>query len=157
LITQILSEDIDCKCIIEPTTNTTLLKTKADEMPEYDFKSDLFNALKIDNEKTLDSLIKLSDNFKLTKSMFSSEIKLIDRKEFDKTTTRKGQEERIALQKKCPCKYFLSKPIFDKKFKVAVVSIGMNCGPLCGHGGYYIYRLKNGVWESDNGFAFWIS
>jgi len=88
--------------------------------------------------------------------------KLLKRKkviEFD-TTMIGEKKSRIYWDKmleKYHCIGMINTPLFNLKKDMAIVEIGYNCGTLCGEGGTYIYRLKNGKWELYLTIEKWVS
>jgi hypothetical protein len=79
--------------------------------------------------------------------------------EYD-TTMMAEKKSRIYWNKmleKYHCIGMINTPLFNLKKDMAILEIGYNCGTLCGEGGTYIYRLKNGKWELYLTIEKWVS
>jgi len=157
-ITQVFSdESFECSYIIRPNANSNLLEDIENEMPAINYRNRFNVILKIDNKNTLDSLMDLSKNFDFKDSMFGKKTELIEYSKFD--SIRKvldsiagfGTEKEIEEYfEKCPNDfYFISKPIFDKNYRIAVIDIQMGFTHLDLGSHPSIYRLNNGIWEKD--------
>ena len=156
LITQIFSDSLfECSYIIRPNANSNLLEDIENEMPAINYRNKLNGILRIDNKNTLDSPFGLSKNFDFKDSMFGKKTELIEYSKFDSirkkldSLAQFGTEKQIdTFFEKCPNDfYFISKPIFDKNYRTAVIDIQMGLTHLRSHPS--IYRLNNGIWEKD--------
>ena len=156
LITQIFSDEYyDCSCIVKTKSDENLIDRIELEMPALNFRKKTTDILNVNRESTLDSLIRLSEHFKLKNSMFRSKTKLIEQRQFDsiknvlESIAKNGTEKEIETAfRKCPTDfYFLSKPLFDKNFKIAIIDINLGFVHTRTHP--RIYRLKHGIWEQD--------
>ncbi len=108
---------------------------------------------KIEKKETLDSLLNLSSNFEFKNSMFKSETELIDLNQFkvikteiDSIVKYGSVKEKKQMFLDCPSKfYFISKPVFDKEYKTAVIDIQMGFTSLkskpC------VFKFENGTWK----------
>lgn len=52
---------------------------------------------------------------------------------------------------------FIRMPLFSRDFKTAIVDIGIHCGTLCGEGGRYVYKKKEGKWVLIATINEWVS
>ncbi len=126
-------------------------------MPAINYRNRLNGILRIDKKNTLDSLIGLSKNFDFKDSMFGNKTELIEYSKFDSirkkldSLAQFGTEKQIdTFFEKCPNDfYFISKPIFDKNYRTAVIDIQMGFTHLDLGSHLSIYRLNNGIWEKD--------
>ena len=153
-ISQIFSNEVyECSYLIKPNPVYNLLETIEEEMPALDYENRLMGILKVD-EKTLDSLLNLSNDFDFKKSMFKSGTELIDINKY--ITIRKGLDsiaqfgtelEKNQMFSECPSEfYFISKPIFDKEYKTAVIDIQIGFTCLRSHP-WIFSRNENGNWK----------
>jgi hypothetical protein len=155
-ITQIFSNELEYECssIIKPSSKYNLLEMLEHEMPDTNYRNRLIEALKIKQTETLDSLLDLSKDFEFQNSMFNKGTELIDINQFSVIKTegdsiiKYGSDKEIEQYfTKCPSVfYFISKPVFDKEYKTAVIDIR----PAFLHlrSGPWIFELNNGIWES---------
>jgi hypothetical protein len=51
--------------------------------------------------------------------------------------------------------YEVSKPVFSKDGKTAIVYVGFRCGSKCGNGGAALYRWENGQWKLEKNLFSW--
>ncbi len=153
-ISQVFSNEVyECSYLIKPNSEYNLLETIEEEMPALDYGNRLMDILKVD-EKTLDSLLNLSNDFELKKAMFKSGTELIDSNKY--ITIRKGLDsiaefgtelEKNQMFSECPSEfYFISKPIFDKEYKTAVIDIQIGFTCLRSHPRIFT-RKENGMWK----------
>jgi len=124
LIQQILEND-SCNCIME-MSNESMIKISMAENPGFNIRKEIMKKLHLENQRQLDSLEKVSENFVLdTLWLKQANITIIP-----KDSIRGLTKDRSAkLIKKCPTGilYFF-KPILNKD-KTAVLSYGyaFNC------------------------------
>lgn len=157
LMTQIFYYDNDslCSYIVEPEPNSSLLKTIEEEMPDLNYRERLMEILGTENESSLDSLIALSSNFEFKPSMFKEASKIISLDEFKSITktmdsiVKNGSQETIdSYFGNCPGgTYFVSKPIFNKDFSIAVISINM--AYVCIWRFPRVYHFIDNQWVDD--------
>jgi hypothetical protein len=153
-ITQVFSKEFECSAIIKPSTKSNLLEMMENERPGENYRNRLMEALKIKRTETLDSLLDLSKDFEFKNSKFNKGTELIDINQFNVIKTeidsilKYGSDKEIDQYfRKCPISiYFISKPVFDKEYKTAVIDIRdaflhLRSGP-------WIFELNNGIWES---------
>jgi len=153
-ITQIFStENYECSYIIKSSSEYNLLETIESEMPALNYRNRLMEILKVEKKETLDSLLYLSNDFELTNSMFKNGTELIDinkykviRIKLDSIAKYGTEKEKSEMFSECPSQfYFISKPIFDKEYKTAVIDIQM--GFTCLRSQPWIFELENGTWK----------
>jgi len=154
-ISQVFSNKIyDCSYVIKPNPEYNLLETIEEEMPALDYRNRLMDILKVGKKQTLDSLVNLSHDFEFRQSMFKSGTELIDLNKY--STIRKGLDsiakfgtevEKDQMFSECPSEfYFISKPIFDKEYKTAVIDIQMGFTSIRSHP-WIFSRSEKGTWE----------
>ncbi len=51
----------------------------------------------------------------------------------------------------------ISLPLFSTDRKTVLISYSYNCGALCGHGGYYVFRKENTTWTLVSVLEEWVS
>lgn len=51
----------------------------------------------------------------------------------------------------------ISLPLFSEDRETALISYSYNCGVLCGHGGYYVFRKENTTWTLVSVLEEWVS
>jgi hypothetical protein len=145
LIGQIISRD-SCDCILE-FSNGSIVDYYKQIQPSFNFRKSLQVTLKTQNLKTLDSLVALSNNFKLDSTILrgiNKNVKVITQKqliEFGKDTT-------LEVYKICPRSILIiQKPVFNKDFNIAAVHQGYPFG--CDGGLTLTYEYKNKKWISE--------
>lgn len=131
IITKVLKEDTICDCVLEPPKES-LLEVREIEMPGRNNRKDLKIPLNIDNKNDLDSLINLSQKFQIRELLQKSKLKFVSKSTYDTLTTISGKKEvDKIIARKCPKGLLhISKPIFDKNFKIAVIDIEVAIGCL---------------------------
>ena len=139
LIQQLISEE-NCNCILE-IPKEDIVKLVMLENPNINSEN-YIKKLSLKNKKELDSLIKISESFKLDENYIKSRnIQIIKR---DSIRILFKDLNFVAKRCKKGVIYFL-KPIFNKKFDVAIINYG-RCGFCCALGSQtFIY--KNCKWE----------
>lgn len=151
LIKQIIAEQPECSCIVEPP-DKTIIEISLVETPRYDIRGYLKEKLNINSDTQLDSLSRLSKNFKLDEktSGLSCNI-IISRAELQKKVeeygANKGQE--IAYEK---CNYnilLLTKPVFNVDYTVAIIDVGIPY--TCIKTPPQIYIFKENKWVQKYG------
>ncbi len=151
LIKQIISEQSECSCFVKPP-DKTIIEISLEENPRYDIREYLKEKLNINSDTQLDSLSRLSRNFKLDeKTSGLSCNTIINRAELQKNIeeygTNKGQE--IAYEK---CNYnilLLTKPIFNVDYTVAVIDVDIPY--TCIKTPPQIYIFKKNKWVQKYG------
>ena len=139
-------EQTECSCIGNiPTEN--MVEISNAENPKYDIKTVLKKQLNVKSDSELDSLINLSQNFKLNiQKLNKYKIKIVSENDLLKfSDTSKVKYERFV--KNCPKGIiFIQKPIFDKNYEKAVFdySSGFSCVRILPSP---IYKLENGKWN----------
>ena len=139
-------EQTECSCIGNiPTEN--MVEISNTDNPKYDIKTVLKKQLNVKSDSELDSLINLSQNFKLNiQKLNKYKIKIVsenDLLKFGDTSVTKYEN----FVKKCPKGIiFIQKPIFDKNYQKAVFdySSGFSCVKILPSP---IYKLENGKWN----------
>ncbi|WP_291134389.1 hypothetical protein [Flavobacterium sp. UBA7663] len=137
LIGQIVSDN-SCNCMLE-IPKESIIAMSAIERPNYDIRKPLLEHLNLKSSSELDSLIRLSNNFILDKNLLMrNKVKLVDleflkslKRNFDLKTCSKGV---ICIQK----------PIFDKRYKTAIITY--TYAFTCSGGFIMTYIYKNGKW-----------
>lgn len=139
LIQQLILEE-NCECILEiPKENLNELEKI--ENPRVNFDSIYLEKLSFKNKKELDSMNNLSKNFSLdVKFLKEHNIKVIRR-----DSLRILKEDINFITKTCRNGLtFFIKPIFNKKFNVAIINYGPS-GICCGIP-RTIFEYKNNKW-----------
>ena len=139
-----------CTCVYQMSNESFVYEYEA-EMPNLNIKKVIIKDLKFKNERELDSVIKISKNYKFDFSSLQEYLHIIDNETFDTITDVKYLEKtRKIIYKKCPLGVFsISKPIFNKSFELAIIDIqltGLSCipSPLS------YYKFKNSEWVDVN-------
>jgi len=152
LVNQILSENINCQCIVEPPPETFLEIIKHD-MPEMHimFRKNTMAQLNMDQQSTLDSMLHLSNEFNLEKLLVNTSIKFIDGEVFESINSMEELEKwNKMLADKCPenlC--YITKPIFSEDFKLVLFDLGYpnySCFPSTRK----ILKYYNNKWDSSD-------
>jgi hypothetical protein len=143
LLRQILTDikkNEPCDCLLE-FSKTSIIQNIKMEQPQQlaAIKKDLIEKLELENSNDLDSLEQLSTNFKLDNDILKQfNIKLIKR-------------EMLAFKKQdtlfniCPTGVrSISKPIFDKQYKTAIVYFEYPF--TCFGGQIVVYNYNDGKW-----------
>lgn len=155
-IKEIFADDyFSCSYIIKPHSDDNLLNTLEEEMPESNYRIKISEILNIEKQSVLDSVIDLSKNFEYKKSMFNRDTKLIEQREFNSikkmldSVVKYGSKKEIdSIFAECPREfYFISKPIFDKNYKIAVIDIQIGFG--CLRSPLLVYYFENGKWVTE--------
>ncbi|MEO7977718.1 hypothetical protein [Flavobacterium sp.] len=144
LIQQLISEE-NCGCILE-IPKESLIEIQKLENPNSNFEKIYIRKLSLQNRNELDSLDKLSKNFKFEeKYLKKNNIKLIKR-----SSIRELEKGVTFFSKTCrnSFKYFI-KPIFNKEFNKAIINYG-SVG-LHGELGMKFFEYKNNKWMIKNG------
>lgn len=139
LIQQLILEE-NCECILEiPKENLNELEKI--ENPRVNFDSIYLEKLSFKNKKELDSMNNLSKNFSLdVKFLKEHNIKVIRR-----DSLRILKEDINFITKTCRNGLtFFIKPIFNKKFNVAIINYGLS-GMCCGIP-RTTFEYKNNKW-----------
>ncbi|SFA84256.1 hypothetical protein SAMN05660845_0581 [Flavobacterium swingsii] len=138
LIQQVILDDL-CVCILE-ITNESLIKTSQNENPRFDIQKLILEKLHLRDRKELDSIEKLTNNFILDSAFTRQKsIKVIPIKSLKELAKDPN------FFKTCPGGILgISKPIFNKEYKIAVLSHGYAFN--CIGGGMATYRFKDGKW-----------
>lgn len=150
LINFILSNDVLCDCLIEPSKESYIEIIKS-ERPEQNInftRNSLKEKLNIPQDSILDSSVALSTTFNLKNSISDLNIKIISSAEYERILTDNGIEKgRKLLLEKCPkglC--HMSKPIFNMDYTIADVSIKLNEESCLAVLTNSKYLLINGKW-----------
>lgn len=151
-ITEVFSSEFyDCAYIVKPKKDSNLLELIEQEMPALNYERELIEILKVEEGEKLEFLINRSKNFKFKNTMFKKGILLIDFERFTSIKTeldsKRITEKKEKFFSECPFEfYFISKPIFDKDYKIAIIDIQQ--GFTCLRSKPWIYELKNGKWKN---------
>ena len=144
LIQQLISED-SCGCILEIPKESLIYIHKL-ETRDSTFEKFILKKLSLKDEKELDSLEKLSENFKIDENYLKKEnIKLIKR-----DSVRIFEKDTNFYTKTCKRSFnYFIKPIFNKEFNKAII----NYGSVGVHGqlGLKFFEYKNNKWKEKNG------
>lgn len=142
LIGQIIWQD-SCDCILEFNSKSIVDYYKRN-LPSFNFRKSLQSNLKTHNLRITDSLVALSNNFRLDSTILyrnNKKIKVITETQllaFRKDTALK-------VFKICPKSIrIFQKPIFSEDFKTAVIHQSYPFG--CDGGLTLIYKYKNENW-----------
>ncbi|RTY85446.1 hypothetical protein EKL32_28580 [Flavobacterium sp. GSN2] len=147
LILQVISEEEDpkCNCILEIPKESMVEIIKLERPFQFlAIRKDLIKDLELNDESSLDSLIKVSNNFSLNEDLLNQKnIKLITHKMLDSARKNKWAN----FFEICPNGYlFMQKPIFDKYYKTAVINVGY--AGTCSPGSIRSYKFNDGKWIS---------
>ena len=146
LINDVLSDEHNiCECILEPP-NKSSLETFADEVPNFDYEKYILESFNLDNESDLKTLHGINDTLILKPNSLVSNIRVIYRNEWDEIFSKYRFGIRDTIYKRYPYLCYLTKPIFDKDYKIAIVDIGI--GSCLWHPPSKI-RLIDGKWQFD--------
>lgn len=138
-----------CNCIYQ-ISNESFVYRYESEMPRINIKKQIIEDLKFENQKELDSVIKISENYTFDFSNLKEYFHIIEDNSFDTITNYKYLEKtKKIISEKCPLGVLsISKPIFNKNFNLAIIDIqsGFSClaSPLS------YYKLKNDKWIEVN-------
>lgn len=142
LIEQVLKDNSFNDCCMLEIPEKTFLEIREEEMPSIAISTRkiIMEKLELTSDVILDSLQNQTRNFKINRDIINQfNLNLVN------DSKLKFIDENLTI---CPKGIILiSKPIFDKKFKTAVISIGF--GFTCSLGNVEKYRLKNGKWYHD--------
>ncbi|WP_055445608.1 hypothetical protein [Lacinutrix mariniflava] len=115
---------------------------------EAEFKEFLYKTFELKDEIDYNSLIGINEKLEIDQKLLKNKIKLVSRKEFDSIFSIKDlsikAKAKEDFQKKYLSMCYMSKPIFDKDFKTAIIDFGIGG---CLVSDPYIYRFINGKWE----------
>lgn len=108
----------------------------------------------------LKNQLDLFQAFKITEE-YAGQLKIITDATFKELEERsqKGEVNFFDwLISNCTNGYWsIAKPIFNETYDLALVVDGSLCGPLCGGGGTYIYKLQDGQWVEFKIISSWVS
>ncbi|WP_430401181.1 hypothetical protein [Flavobacterium sp.] len=142
LIQQVLKDNSFSDCCLLEIPEKTFLEIREEEMPliAISTKKIIMEKLQIKSDKSLDSLENQTRNFKINSDIINKyKLNLVNN-----DVLRFTDENLIVCPKGI---LIISKPIFDKNYKTAVVSIGF--GYTCSLGHIEKYRWKNGKWKQE--------
>jgi len=143
--------ETEIKCVAETSQFTMHMFRKGT------FKNFVKEELAIKDTIHLNSQIKNSANFKVTKELFPG-WNIISEEKFrlyQVSSSKKSIWESLGID--CPRGYLsISKPIFNESFDTALMAVGLTCGRLCGGGETRIYKLKEGKWKIDKVVGSWV-
>lgn len=146
LINDVLSSEYNfCECLLEPPNKTTL-HTFADDVPHFDYERYILESFNLDNESDLKNLHGINDSLILKPNSLASNIRVIYRNEWNEIFSKYRFGVRDTIYKRYPNLCFLTKPIFDKDYKTAIVDIDI--GGCLWHPPSKI-RLIDEKWQFD--------
>lgn len=142
LIEQVLKDNSFNDCCMLEIPEKTFLEIREEESPliAISTQKTIMQKLQITSDKSLDSLQNQTRNFKINRDILNQfKLNLVN------DSILRFTDENLTI---CPKGIVvISKPIFDKNFQTAVISIGF--GFTCSLGHVEKYRLKNGKWYHD--------
>ncbi|WP_298755112.1 hypothetical protein [uncultured Psychroserpens sp.] len=148
-VSEILSRETYCSCIMD--VQESLIDKIEAEMPEFNIKKFLKTELKLANDNELNQQIELSKNFKLSQHMIPSDLKIIQKPQWDSIVDQywvNGVSIRKSIYKMCPKGVLsISKPIFNKNYTSVVFD--NDDGGCLKIGPWAYHQLKNGKWLSE--------
>jgi hypothetical protein len=146
LINDVLSSEYNfCECLLEPPNKTTL-QTFADDVPHFDYEKYILESFDLNIKSGLNELHGINDSLVLKPNSLGPNIKIIYRKEWNEIFSKYGFDARDTIYKRYPNLCFLTKPIFDKDYKIAIADIDI--GGCLWHPPFKI-RLNDGKWQFE--------
>jgi|SRR5690554_3860145 len=146
LINDVLSNEYSfCECLLEPPNKSTL-QTFADDVPHFDYEKYILESFNLKQTSDLKNLHGINDTLILRPNSLTSNIKIIYRKEWNEVFTKYGFDARDTIYKRYPNLCFLTKPIFDKDYKIAIADIDI--GGCLWHPPFKI-RWIDGKWQFE--------
>ena len=146
LINDALSDEYGyCDCLLEPPNRATL-QNFADDVPDFDYEKYIIKSFTLKDKSDLNSLHGIDDSLFLKPNSFSSNVKIIYRKEWNELFSKYGYDARDTIYARYPNLCYFNKPIFDKNFSSAIVRID--------NGDHLWFppskiRLIDGKWQFD--------
>ncbi len=135
-----------CQNIVEPPKKGDTFDAQ-EFLSEKEFKQFIFEKFKLKNEKEYENLIGIKQELLIDEKLLRDGLNIVSRKEFYPIrrygTTEKARDD---FYEKYPDLFFMSKPIFDKDYKIAILDFGFGG---CLITTPFVYRLIDGRWEFD--------
>jgi len=144
LIRDILSDEYNtCDCILQPPQKPTL-QAFEDEVPHFNYEKYLLETFGLTEKSDIENLHGINEELILEPNNFPRDIKIIYRSEWNAIFSKYGFNARDTIFKRYPNLCYLTKPIFDKEYKTAIITID--------YGGCLWFppsRIQqiNGTWE----------
>jgi len=135
-----------CQNIVEPPKKGNTFDAQ-EFLSEKEFKQVIFEKFSLKNEREYENLIGIKEDLIIDEKLLRDGLSIVSRKEFD-TIRRYGTTEKTRedFYEKYPDLFFMSKPIFNKDYKVAILDFGIG-GCLVTNP--FVFRLIDGRWEFD--------
>lgn len=145
LINDILKDRQDtCRCLLEPPNKPTL--QEFDYLPHFNYKEYIAEVFNFESESDIEMLHGIHETLILKANHLPSNIKLINQKEWNSIFLKYGVNARDTIIKRYPKLCYLTKPIFDKNYKIAIMDIDLGG---CLWSPPYRLHLDNGKWKYD--------
>lgn len=146
LINDVLSDENNiCDCLLLPLNKPTLQEFE-DDVPHFNYEEYLLKTFGLSKKSDLNKLHGFNEELILKPNSLNSNVKIIYRKDWDSIFSKYGFDARDTIFKRYPNLCYLTKPIFDKEYKTAIMDMDF--------GGCLWFppsRLQfiNGKWEYD--------
>lgn len=142
LIFQVIKES-SCDCLLE-VSNESIVQINNKVNPSFNIRKYLIEHLNLKNDLNLDSLVDLSDNFKMDYIMLKkNNVKIIS---IDSLKNVEINSDNTIFKMCTKGIIFIRKPIFDKTYKKAALDYNFPAACIKGPS-LAFYELKNGLWK----------
>lgn len=152
LINDLLADDYDYTCIIEPL-NKTLLESIKNDYPKADLEQIISEALSLNSKSELKSLNDRAKFFDLSKIKLDAQKQILLRTYLDSLKSN-NKNIRKLIWTNCPDGWItFSRPIFNENYQMAVIEVSAN-GTI---GSILVYKRINGTWKYQKTIFNWLS
>ncbi|MGJ8666462.1 MAG: hypothetical protein ACSHW7_08870 [Patiriisocius sp.] len=135
-----------CQNIVEPRKGEKTFDAQ-EFLTDEEFKQVIFEKLNLQKESDYDSIIGFSEELIIDEKLLRKDLNVVLRKEFDIIFSYGSSEKaRVNFYEKYPDLFFMSKPIFNKEYNIAVIDFGIGG---CLATTPFVVRLIDGRWEFD--------